>query len=427
MDLQKEIVAQPTVLPVEIANDGKGKSVDVQNSKPIQAKVPSGKTFVQSDSLPNEDPAQLGKDICLLGPGEKGSNSAKEIDPHGLAIKMNEMTNGEEELVQEGGGFLSQAYEAFNWDDFLYSLLFGLLPSTLDILTDFRFALLLDESEQSLIAAGLAYAIIILPGIDFSFFFLFQKVWDNLGDSLRIKIPVLFVYIAIIGFLLGALFLSIIHMPTSLYYPALTVATFLLGIKLLALVVHTPGVKKLTVMASGSEGNFESAYQLLLVLLTWLTGGGKHFLPMATSLLVIGKTRTERHLNSQPDFQMHEKTFEEKVVAVAGYIPIFILAAVFRIGSLALIFGCLPEVPDCVTSLLLFQAVFFAFGSFVSLLLLVLSRWYEPLSQLTALQACQGVIGKCQTNQMYQFFFFSPTRALYVMTSYNRPSSKPTF
>ena len=308
------------------------------------------------------------------------------------------MTNSETVFVQDGRWrFFSEVYEVFNWDDFLFSLLFGLLPSTLDILTDFRFALLLDKTEQSLIAAGLAYAIIIMPGIDFSFFFLFQKVWDNLGDSLRIKIPVLFVYIAIIGFLLGALFLSIIHMPNSLYYPALAVAVFLLGIKLIALVVHTPGMKKLSVIASGSEGNFESANQLLLVLLTWVTGGSRHLLPMSTSLLVIGKTRTERHLNSHPDFQMHEKTFEEKVVAVATYIPVFTLAAVFRIGSLALIFGCLSDVPDSVTSLLLFQVVFFAFGSFVSLLLLVLSRWYQPLSQLTALQACQGVIGKCQT------------------------------
>ena len=256
--------------------------------------------------------------------------------------------------------------------------------------------MLLDKCEESLIAAGLAYAIIILPGIDFSFFFLFQKVWDNLGDSLRIKIPVLFIYIAIVGFLLATLFLTIIHLPTSLYYPAFAIAAALLGIKVLALLVHTPGIKKLSVMASGSEGNFESAYQLLLVLLTWMTGGGRHLLPMATSLVVIGKTRAERHLNSQTEFQMHEKTFEEKVAAVATHIPIFSLAAVFRIGSLALIFGCLPAVPDSVTSLLLFQAVFFAFASLASLLLLLVSRWHQPLSQLTALQACQGVIGESQ-------------------------------
>ena len=334
------------------------------------------------------------------------------------AIALNRTRDDGEGIFDDTGeGFFSQACEMFNWDDFLYSLLFGLLPSTLDVVTDFRFALLLDQSEDSMIAAGLAYAIIILPGIDFAFFFLFQKVWDNLGDSLKIKIPVLFIYVVIIGLLLGGLLLSIIHMPTSLYYPALVIGVSLLGIKLLALVVHTPGVKKLSVMASSSEGNFESAYQLLLILLTWLTGGGRHLLPMATSLLVISKTRAERHLTFQPDVQMHEKTFEEKVVAVASHLPIFGLAAVFRIGSLALIFGCLPPVPDSANSLILFQVVFlsspgtclslpcliielsfqiafFAFGSLMSLLLLIASRWYPPLSHLTALQACQGVIGE---------------------------------
>ena len=419
--MKKRYLSPLTVMSVEIANGGKDKSV-AQNSKKVQEKVPSGKNgtkTVQSDSLQprlNEDSAQLGKNICLLELGEKASKdtSAKENDPSVVAIQMNEMTNGEEVLVQDGEGFFSQVFEAFNWDDFLYSLLFGLLPSTLDILTDFRFALLLDKSEQSLIAAGLAYAIIILPGIDFSFFFLFQKVWDNLGDSLRIKIPVLFIYVAIVGFLLGALLLSIIHMPTSLYYPALAIAVSLLGIKLLALVVHTPAIKKLSVMASGSEGNFESAYQLLLVFLTWMTGGGRHFLPMATSLLVIGKTRAERHLNSQPDLQMHEKTFEEKVVAVAAHIPIFSLAAVFRIGSLALIFGCLPALPDSVTSLILFQIVFFAVGSVLALLLLLLSRWHQPLGQLTALQACQGVIGECWTNQILSDFLYWLRAAAFV-------------
>ena len=387
-------------MSAEITDGEKCLVPGTRNSKLVQEKVENGGNVLAASSKKDPDPALLSKKSYSKVPeGEKASNvnqSAKEIISPVVAIEMSEVTNGEE-LVQDSSGFFIRAYHAFNWDDFLYSLLFGLLPSTLDILTDFRFALLLDKSQ---VAAGLAYAIIILPGIDFSFFFLFQKVWDNLGDSLKIKIPVLFIYIAIIGFLLGALFLSITHMPTSLYYPALAIAVFLLGIKLVALVVHTPAIKKLSVMASGSEGNFESAYQLLLIFLTWMTGGGRHLLPMATSLLVIGKTRAERHLNSQPDLQMHEKNFEEKVVAVAVHIPIFSLAAIFRIGSLAIIFGCLPAIPDSVTSLLLFQIVFFVFGSFMSFLLLVISRWHQPLSQLTALQACQGVIGN--------FFSFPP-------------------
>ena len=321
-----------------------------------------------------------------------------------ISIEMNRMSSEEGDL-QGFERFYEEACEAFDWDDLLYSFLFGLLPSTIDILTDFRFAFLLDTSEQSLIAAGLAYAIIILPGIDFSFYFVFQTIWDNLGDSLKVKIPVLFLYIVIIGLLLLVLFLSIIHHPTILFYPAVLIAVCLLSMKVAAVVIHTPQVKRLSTMASGSEANFEASYQLLLVAFTWLAGGGRHLLPMTTSLLVIGKTRAERHLNSQPNYQMHEKTFEEKVVLVSAHIPIFSLAAVFRLGSLALIFSCLTSIPDSATSLFLFHVSFFCYGSLMPLLLLIISRWHQPLAQLTALHACQGVIGSPTHSAPLRFYF----------------------
>ena len=247
--------------------------------------------------------------------------------------------NGEE-------GWLKRILDAFNWDDFFYALLMGLLPCVLDIFTDFRFALTLNENEKNLTAAGLAYAIILIPGIDFSSFFIFQKVWDNVGDSLWTRGPVLFLFTTGIGLLLGLLLWSIVHCPTTLFYPALLSAASLLLIKLMALAIHTPDMKRVSTMASSSEGNFEAAYQLLLMLLTWFTGGGVHILSIAASVLVIGKTRSERHLISQPDLKMHEKTFERKVLLVATYIPIFSLAAIFRIGSIALISCCLPANPS---------------------------------------------------------------------------------
>ena len=126
-------------MSVEIEGGEENSKPVAQNSKQVEEK--SGKNY-QSESLqarPNEDPAQLGKNGYLQAPGEK-ANSAKEIGSALVAIEMNQTTNGEEVLAVQDG-FLSEAYEAFNWDDFLYSLLFGLLPSTLDIVTDFRFAL----------------------------------------------------------------------------------------------------------------------------------------------------------------------------------------------------------------------------------------------------------------------------------------------
>ena len=299
--------------------------------------------------------------------------------------------NGEE-------GWLRRVLDAFNWDDFFYALLMGLLPCVLDISTDFRFAIILDVNEKNSTAAGLAYAIIIMPGIDFASYFIFQKVWDNVGDSLWARGPVLFLFTAGIGLLLGGLLWSIVHSPAYLFYPAVVSAALLLAIKLIALVIHTPDMKRVSAMASSSEGNFEAAYQLLLMLLTWLTGGGMHILSIAASVLVIGKTRSERHLSLQPDLKMHEKTFERKVLLVAAHTPIFSLAAIFRIGSLALISGCLPAIPTSVDSFIKFQVTFFCFQvavfSLMPLLIRGVSRWCQPLGQLTALEACQGVLGE---------------------------------
>ena len=53
--------------------------------------------------------------------------------------------------------------------------------------------------------------------------------------------------------------------------------------------------------------SLESAYQLLLLLLTWVVDSEGHLMPMATSLLVMSKVRAERHLSLQPHLEMHKK------------------------------------------------------------------------------------------------------------------------
>ena len=74
----------------------------------------------------------------------------------------------------------------------------------------------MDISDEKGSAAGLAYAIIILPGVDFFFYFLLQTLWESVGESLKLKIAVLFVYIAMISMVLAALFFSILYHPSIL-------------------------------------------------------------------------------------------------------------------------------------------------------------------------------------------------------------------
>ena len=84
---------------------------------------------------------------------------------------------------------------------------------------------------------------------------------------------------------------------------------------------------------------------------------------MAASLLVMSKVRAERHLSLQPHLEMHKKAFLERVMLVAAYLPIFGLAAIFRIGSLAMIFASVPTAPESVMSFLYFNVAFFVYGS----------------------------------------------------------------
>ena len=86
--------------------------------------------------------------------------------------------------------------------------------------------------------------------------------------------------------------------------PCKLVAVCLLSVKVGTVVIHTPQVKQLSAMASGSEGNFEASFQVLLIAFTWLAG-------------------------ASTQHKMHEKTFEEKVVLVSTHTLISSLAAVY--------------------------------------------------------------------------------------------------
>ena len=151
-----------------------------------------------------------------IGEGEQNGKFAENdtllVDMDGEHVKMQTIESLQLSEVKavnvdqnDGEGWLRRALDAFNWDDFFYALLMGLLPCVLDISTDFRFAIILDVNEKNSTAAGLAYAIIIMPGIDFASYFIFQKVWDNVGNSLWTRGPVLFLFTTGIGLLLALL------------------------------------------------------------------------------------------------------------------------------------------------------------------------------------------------------------------------------
>jgi hypothetical protein len=225
---------------------------------------------------------------------------------------------------------------------------------------------------------------------------LFDLFFHNLGHSLKANILIYLVLVSVVVTLNAGVFFLILYVPNLLFYPAVLVSICILFPKSVAVLVHTPRVKQLSMKVSRSEGSYESSYQLLLMLLSWQTGGRLHIVPILASLLMIGKTRAEKLLASHMDYQMHKKSFCERVVLVLDHMPTFSLATVFRLGSPALILSSLqPGLWDMPVTVVRFFILHFCFTIYCALLclLLLVGRWQPGLSQLTVVEAVQGVIG----------------------------------
>ena len=152
--------------------------------------------------------------------------------------------------------------------------------------------------------------------------------------------------------------------PELLFYPALLVAGVILIVKASATFVHVDQVKACSLLVSSAEGNLESSYQFVLKLLIWLTGGKRDGTSMATSLLMVAKSRVERHL----DWRAKElgiegnRSISERTFLMLFFLPVFLLTCIFRLSSLALIVAWFPDVPDPVLSILLVIAYHFVYG-----------------------------------------------------------------
>ena len=96
-------------------------------------------------------------------------------------------------------------------------------------------------------------------------------------------------------------------------------------------------MKKLVVRMTSSECQYESALQLWLLL--WIfesTGENKGF--QFTSILLIGKSGAESSLTFSDQISFNEFPLKKKIGFLVWFAPVFILSAVFRILTLALLF-----------------------------------------------------------------------------------------
>ena len=158
--------------------------------------------------------------------------------------------------------------------------------------------------------------------------------------------------------MLVVIFFLLHFAPLVLFYPATLVASLILLVKTAAVFVHTKQVQKWSVMVSSAESTFESAYQFVFMFFIWFNGGQRELFSMSTSLVMIAKSRVEKHLSAETE---DGKTGREKAFLLAFFLPTFLINTIFRLASLAIVFACLPPIPDPILSLYLFVSYYFVY------------------------------------------------------------------
>ena len=209
----------------------------------------------------------------------------------------------------------------FNWKDFFIGLLLNLLPTALDISTDFNLARemnlesaenntreitynlpLLGERKTNIEAqfATFTYLFISLPGLILIMkmvFFKAKHVWTtHFPDHKRCHLHLNLVALALtLTAAQAAVLLATIAVQEPFFILAIFSAVFTLTVNLARVFIHSEEMKELSLWVITAEEQYESAFQIHLFFLNWLIGAqpsGKAaelWLGQVTSVLMVAK------------------------------------------------------------------------------------------------------------------------------------------
>ena len=315
----------------------------------------------------------------------------------------------------------------FSWRRFFQTLLLVCTFSFLDVFTDFRYASSVDEdvcvfNNLSSPCGGLhyfqvqncTYMFISLPAIMLivaSLQLKFAAFTDFLVCTIMAKKPrcckegLLRAAAGVMSFLFNLfMILSVIsvclvgliwpelheeyHIEDIAFGIAIACTIPLLGAKFLALFAHGPEMRKLVVRTTSSECQFESALQLWL--LAWIfqsTGEYKGLIWLSSglsSILLIGKSGAESSLTFSEQLSFDEVPFKKKLCLLLWFAPVYILSALFRIITLALI----------TDRDLLYAWTALALGLPITVLFMLKLAGLESLEDLTPGHILLGVLGE---------------------------------
>ena len=284
----------------------------------------------------------------------------------------------------------------FNWDDLGYSLILGFVPTAWDVYSDLDIANQLTTSGDS-ISAGLSYLFICFPGL-----YMFNEVLTEKLSNCSNHIIIIIVHLSS-GFILSsAMMYAFWTHPLLFRYPAIAIGISVVAIKGLAIFVHTPEMKKMSMRMTMCESMCESPLQLLLLLHLWVSRKQLFLSPILSSLLVIAKVNAEIYLSDEPDDLMRGKSFLQKLLLILRYIPLFATTAFFRV-SIGIMKHSGPY-SSIVESYPTSTAFFFVWASFCFFYLLYLLTFAvvrlalpNLLTDLTIMDLGRGIIAEFTT------------------------------
>ena len=283
-----------------------------------------------SDIYPTAGGAQLLDQIIRKQLQLQGRTFSNNPNDPAIASQMDDNENeGEEDNTSSrlptqrpGWVLLEHCKNHWNWNDFFYNLILDLAPATWDIITDLIFAKFLETKDIHL--AGLSYMFICLP-----------IVWLVVEQVDEIKISKIKMTLYVITFPTAATLITwgLWVDPLLFRLPAILSSIIFLGLKSVAVFVHSPKMAEFSLHMSQVENVTEGPLQILLILLYWLSGGPLFLDTLLSSLLDIGKVGAENFLTASPKNLLKGKPFFKKLVLVIQYLPVFLLTPLFRVGS----------------------------------------------------------------------------------------------
>ena len=331
--------------------------------------------------------------------GDRNPCFENRVDTQSGCLHESEAVPAEEQALS----LLSQIRQSFTWEKFFFAFFFGLLPTGLDVATDVNFALT-QEADGELTTAGFSYMFICFPVI-FTIFIpslvtKIQKLWSNIAETTLSSILQLITICLTCVAADSAMIFGFVNYPLVFKYPAFVSSFFILGVKIVALLVHTPHVTELSLKVSSAESSYEAPAQLLFLLHNWLSGGQMHLSTMVTSILVIAKVGAENILIKGEEDKMKDKSFLEKVALLARFMPLTALTALFRIGSASAflyhVHRLLPFTPTTATYIICF-CICFCNMTLLLTLLTILRIWVATLKQLNLVELALGLANEFTT------------------------------